>query len=47
MNYCLIIFIAVPLVCLLLVRVEYRRSERDQNKPEERSEENKNSIPKF
>ena len=30
MNYCLVIFIAVPLLCLLVVRVEYKRSERDR-----------------
>ena len=34
MNYCLVIFIAVPLGCLLLVRVQYRRSDRDREQRE-------------
>ena len=29
MNYCLVIFIALPLLCLLVVRVEYKRSDKD------------------
>ena len=37
MNYCLVIFIAVPLLCLLVVKVQYQRSDRDrkQNKTKE------------
>ena len=34
MNYCLVIFIAVPLGCLLVVRVQYRRSDRDREQRE-------------
>jgi len=30
MNYCLVIFIALPLISLLLVRVEYKRSDHDR-----------------
>ena len=30
MNYCLVIFIALPLLCLLVVRVEYKRSDKDR-----------------
>ena len=30
MNYCLVIFIALPLLCLLAVRVEYKRSDKDR-----------------
>ena len=29
MNYCLVIFIALPLVCLLCVKMEYKRSAKD------------------
>ena len=32
MNYCLVIFIALPLLCLLAVRVQYNRSHQDKTK---------------
>ena len=34
MNYCLVIFIAVPLLCLLVVKVQYQRSDRDRGDPQ-------------
>ena len=30
MNYCLVIFIAIPLLFLVLVKVEYKRSVKDK-----------------
>ena len=35
MNYCLVIFIALPLLCLLVVKVEYHRSDRDNDGKDE------------
>ena len=35
MNYCLVIFIALPLACLLVVRVEYGRANKDRDQSEE------------
>ena len=47
MNYCLVIFIALPLVCLLLVRVEYGRSNKDRDQAHTGNGEKENSNLKF
>ena len=44
MNYCLVIFIAIPLLFLVLVKVEYKRSAKDMLPAAQSDSERKDGI---